>query len=378
MTWDDVFPVGKEEINGVRVERFAVVGGAGALVPPLLGLAAGRPGRCLTRRGRAVDRPAGPGGAGAGRGGRPFATPTPWSSTPTSTTRRCGPSAGWLRPRSSTPPPTTSLRSTCRCSPRCSPRPTGSSSRRQPNGGWSRDCSRWRHSTSSSSGWGWTIPTRWRHRSDRPSGDPYLLCLGRVDRHKGSSLLASLFAAYKARHPGSLRLVFAGPVVDAPPVHPEIDVVGPVSEEQKWSLLAQGGGPGVALGLGGLLAGRRRVVERADAGAGQRRLSGHRRTLPTVGRRTELRGIRRVRGCGRPLVPRPGDCVAGSVSGVAATSTAGSGGPGSSTAMPPSSSRCRRRGLTAVQIPWPRGRGPALATIRTPRMLAPGRTCHTR
>ena len=70
-------------------------------------------------------------------------------------------------------------------------------------------------------------------------GDPYLLCLGRVDGHKGSRLLASLFAAYKARHPGSLRLVFAGPVVDAPPVHPEIDVVGPVSEEQKWSLLAQ-------------------------------------------------------------------------------------------------------------------------------------------
>ena len=70
-------------------------------------------------------------------------------------------------------------------------------------------------------------------------GDPYLLCLGRVDGHKGSRLLASLFAAYKARHPGSLRLVFAGPVVDAPPGHPEIDVVGPVSDEEKWSLLGQ-------------------------------------------------------------------------------------------------------------------------------------------
>jgi glycosyltransferase involved in cell wall biosynthesis len=70
-------------------------------------------------------------------------------------------------------------------------------------------------------------------------GDPYLLCLGRVDGHKGSRLLASLFAAYKHRHPGSLRLVFAGPVVDAPPAHPEIDVVGPVSEEEKWSLLGQ-------------------------------------------------------------------------------------------------------------------------------------------
>ncbi len=73
----------------------------------------------------------------------------------------------------------------------------------------------------------------------RPAHDgaPYLLCLGRVDGHKGSRLLASLFATYKGRHPGPLRLVFAGPVVDAPLSHPEIDVIGPVSEAEKWSLL---------------------------------------------------------------------------------------------------------------------------------------------
>ena len=68
-------------------------------------------------------------------------------------------------------------------------------------------------------------------------GDPYLVCLGRVDRHKGSWLLASLFAAYKQRHPGHLRLVLAGPVVEAPEEHPAIDVVGPVSEQEKWALL---------------------------------------------------------------------------------------------------------------------------------------------
>ena len=66
---------------------------------------------------------------------------------------------------------------------------------------------------------------------------PYLLCLGRVDRHKGSLTLASMFAAYKERHPGRLRLVFAGPVVEAPEPHPDIDIVGPVSEMAKWELL---------------------------------------------------------------------------------------------------------------------------------------------
>jgi glycosyltransferase involved in cell wall biosynthesis len=67
--------------------------------------------------------------------------------------------------------------------------------------------------------------------------DPYLVCLGRVEGHKGSRLLASLFAAYKARRPGPLRLVFAGPVVEAPEPHPEIDVLGPVDDAAKWSLL---------------------------------------------------------------------------------------------------------------------------------------------
>ncbi|MGD0391468.1 MAG: glycosyltransferase family 4 protein [Acidimicrobiales bacterium] len=69
------------------------------------------------------------------------------------------------------------------------------------------------------------------------AGDPYLVCLGRVDRNKGTWLLVELFSAYKQRHPGPLRLVLAGPVVDAPAEHPDIDVVGPVSERQKWALL---------------------------------------------------------------------------------------------------------------------------------------------
>ncbi len=67
---------------------------------------------------------------------------------------------------------------------------------------------------------------------------PYLLCLGRVDAHKGTTLLATYFARAKERRPGPLRLVLAGPVVEAPPSHPDVDVVGSVSEADKWALLA--------------------------------------------------------------------------------------------------------------------------------------------
>ena len=72
-----------------------------------------------------------------------------------------------------------------------------------------------------------------------PAGDvPYLVCLGRVEGRKGTSLLARLFAEYKRRRPGPLRLVLAGPVVEAPADHRDIDIVGPVSEDEKWRLLA--------------------------------------------------------------------------------------------------------------------------------------------
>jgi glycosyltransferase involved in cell wall biosynthesis len=67
---------------------------------------------------------------------------------------------------------------------------------------------------------------------------PFLLCLGRVDDGKGASLLARLFTAYKARHPGPLALVFAGPVVDRPPAHPDVFVAGVVDDTTKWGLLA--------------------------------------------------------------------------------------------------------------------------------------------
>ena len=66
---------------------------------------------------------------------------------------------------------------------------------------------------------------------------PYLMCLGRVDDGKGARLLAECFARYKSRRPGPLRLVFAGPVINEPPVHPDIVTAGAVDEAVKWGLL---------------------------------------------------------------------------------------------------------------------------------------------
>ncbi len=68
-------------------------------------------------------------------------------------------------------------------------------------------------------------------------GRPYLLCLGRVDRGKGSDLLARYFAEYKSRRPGPLALLFAGPVAHQPPSHPDIVVAGAVDDATKWGLL---------------------------------------------------------------------------------------------------------------------------------------------
>ena len=67
--------------------------------------------------------------------------------------------------------------------------------------------------------------------------EPYLLCLGRVDDGKGTGVLARFFAALKARRPGPLKLVLAGPVVHPVAPHPDIVAAGPVPEEVKWGAL---------------------------------------------------------------------------------------------------------------------------------------------
>jgi glycosyltransferase involved in cell wall biosynthesis len=66
---------------------------------------------------------------------------------------------------------------------------------------------------------------------------PYLLCIGRVDDQKGTGMLWRSFRAYKARHPGALRLVLVGQVVDPPEPADDVVVTGLIAEDTKWGLL---------------------------------------------------------------------------------------------------------------------------------------------
>ncbi len=63
---------------------------------------------------------------------------------------------------------------------------------------------------------------------------PYVVSVGRVDDHKGATMLAAFFRAYKARHPGPLALAFIGPVVSRIEPHPDIVLAGPLDEADKW------------------------------------------------------------------------------------------------------------------------------------------------
>jgi glycosyltransferase involved in cell wall biosynthesis len=66
---------------------------------------------------------------------------------------------------------------------------------------------------------------------------PYLVCVGRVDEHKGSAMLARFFALYKERHPGPLALALVGPVAATLERHRDIVVTGVVREADKWDLV---------------------------------------------------------------------------------------------------------------------------------------------
>ncbi len=74
-------------------------------------------------------------------------------------------------------------------------------------------------------------------RLPKLNGEPFLLTLGRVDQLKGATLLSELFAEYKRRNPGPLKLIFAGPVTTKPIEFPDITSLGPVDDDLKWSLL---------------------------------------------------------------------------------------------------------------------------------------------
>jgi glycosyltransferase involved in cell wall biosynthesis len=67
--------------------------------------------------------------------------------------------------------------------------------------------------------------------------DPYLLCIGRVDDKKGTGILWRFFRAYKERHPGPLRLVMVGQVVNPPDQADDVVVTGMIDDDAKWGLL---------------------------------------------------------------------------------------------------------------------------------------------
>jgi glycosyltransferase involved in cell wall biosynthesis len=66
---------------------------------------------------------------------------------------------------------------------------------------------------------------------------PYLLCVGRVDDKKGTGILWRYFRSYKERHPGDLRLVLVGQIVDPPEDGRDIVLTGLIDDATKWGLL---------------------------------------------------------------------------------------------------------------------------------------------
>jgi glycosyltransferase involved in cell wall biosynthesis len=68
--------------------------------------------------------------------------------------------------------------------------------------------------------------------------DPYLLYVGRLDPHKGTEELSSFFAAYKARNPGPLKLVFMGEPIRPVDPHDDVVVTGFVDDDVKQGALA--------------------------------------------------------------------------------------------------------------------------------------------
>jgi glycosyltransferase involved in cell wall biosynthesis len=212
------------------------------------------------------------------------------------------------------------------------------------------------------------------------------LCLGRIDRHKGVHLLVELFEAYKARHPGPLRLVLAGPVVDPPATGAEVEVVGPVSEDEKWDLLtgalalvSPSPWEAFSLAVAESWSARTPVLVHAGCGAtvehcrrsgGGLSFAGFGEFEVAVERLCADGDWRRALGeRGRAYVdgrfrwPVVTDRYARFLERVADVGRRRT-----------TSGAAARRQV----MPPPSGRGPARSTTGTPRRLTPGRTCQTR
>ena len=68
-------------------------------------------------------------------------------------------------------------------------------------------------------------------------GEPFVLCVGRVERAKGSHVLADLWRLYRRRRPDAPRLVFLGPVHEGLEGDNDVIVAGLQPEDVKWGAL---------------------------------------------------------------------------------------------------------------------------------------------
>ena len=67
--------------------------------------------------------------------------------------------------------------------------------------------------------------------------EPFVLCVGRVERAKASHGLAAAWRHYRRRRPGAPRLVLLGPIHEEMVGDDDVIVAGPQPEEVKWGAL---------------------------------------------------------------------------------------------------------------------------------------------
>jgi glycosyltransferase involved in cell wall biosynthesis len=81
------------------------------------------------------------------------------------------------------------------------------------------------------------VPAAAREALGLDPDEPFVLCLGRVERSKGAHLLAEMWDLYGRRRPAAPRLVFVGPVHDSLPERDRVVVADRQPENVKWGAL---------------------------------------------------------------------------------------------------------------------------------------------
>lgn len=67
--------------------------------------------------------------------------------------------------------------------------------------------------------------------------EPFVLCLGKVERAKGAHVLADMWRLYRSTRPEAPRLVVMGPVIDPIESNPDVLVAGEAPDDVVWGTL---------------------------------------------------------------------------------------------------------------------------------------------